>query len=607
MSSRSALLLALTLTSAALAAEVAPQKFESGGVSVEMLTARPMEGEDVELRFAIRSADGTSLNGIRPAAWIDQHNPQKDGGGCKEKIQAFLGGTLRARPVVDLNSYYVITLNAEASIAVIDPLIGFGGSKLLTAVTLQSPGADWVLSRDQRRLFVSMPLVNRVAVIDTEKWDVVQNLDVPLQPGRLVLHDDGRVWVASDRALSILDPRTSSIVKSIPLGPAPHQLAFTPDGKRAVITNGDGKVAIVDAVKGVKLAELVTGASPSGVATSSLSAAVYVIHNDGAIAVIDANTREITKRIEAKPGLNSIQFAPGGRWGFVTNAKENVVHVIDSSTATIVTTATDVGLRPDQVAFTDDFAYVRAADSDQVKMIRLAALGKDIDANIATFPGGQLPPSAANVTSFASAIVPAPEPKSVLVANPADRVVYYYSEGMAAPMGKFSAVRRSPKAALVIDRSLRETSTGVFTIRTTAPPAGRYDVAFFLNEPRVVHCFDWTVRPDPNARQLAEGVKIEPLLDKKPIVAGQELEVKFRLSHAATSELRRDVRDVRALAFRAPGDWQQRMALEPTDDGLYRMKLTVPKAGVYYVFLESNSMQLNLNDGRPLIFQASER
>ena len=34
-------------------------------------------------------------------------------------------------------------------------------------------------------------------------------------------------------------------------------------------------------------------------------------------------------------------------------------------------------------------------------------------------------------------MVPAPEGNSVLLANPADRVIYYYSEGMAAPMGSF--------------------------------------------------------------------------------------------------------------------------------------------------------------------------
>jgi hypothetical protein len=54
----------------------------------------------------------------------------------------------RARPDVDLNTYYVLALNQEANISVIDPLLGFGTSKLLTLVILKSPGEDWELTSD---------------------------------------------------------------------------------------------------------------------------------------------------------------------------------------------------------------------------------------------------------------------------------------------------------------------------------------------------------------------------------------------------------------------------------------------------------------------------
>jgi YVTN family beta-propeller protein len=589
------------------------QKFETAGVSVEFMGGRPLEGEDVTLRFALRGSDGGRLNGVRPAAWIDSRDPKIGGDGtCKDKIQSFLGGTLRARPQVDLNAYWIVTLNVEPSIAVLDPLLGYGGSKLLTAVTLQSPGVDWALSGDQRHIFVSMPLVNRVAVIDTESWSIVKNIDTGFRPARVALHGS-MLWVAheneraADAALTVIDTGSLKAVATIATGRAPHQLAFSPDGNRAFVTNGgDGTVSILDTTAQKKIADVATGPSPAGIASSELSAAAYVIDSDGSIAVIDSNATTVSRRIEARPGLSSITFAPGGRWGFITNAKENAVHVIDSATSAIVTTATDVGENPDQVSFTEDFAYVRAAGSDQVKLIRLAALGNDPEANIATFPGGQIPPEAAGTFSFASAIVAAPEPKSVLVANPADRLVYFYQEGMAAPMGNFRAAGRSPKAALVLDRSLRETEPGVFSIRTKVPAAGRYDVAFFLNEPRVVHCFDLTVRPDPGLKReiAARAVTVEPLFTKKEVHAGQDLEVQFRLTNPNTHQPHRNLKDVRALVFLAPGVWQKRINAEPGQDGVYRVKLTVPRAGIYYVFLESGSLQLKLNASRPFIFEA---
>ena len=82
-------------------------------------------------------------------------------------------------------------------------------------------------------------------------------------------------------------------------------------------------------------------------------------------------------------------------------------------------------------------------------------------------------------------MVPAPEGNSVLVANPADRVIYYYSEGMAAPMGSFQNYRRNPRAVMVVDRSLREVTSGVYSTTTKLPKSGIYDVAFLLDSPRI--------------------------------------------------------------------------------------------------------------------------
>ena len=46
----------------------------------------------------------------------------------------------------------------------------------------------------------------------------------------------------------------------------------------------------------------------------------------------------------------------------------------------------------------------------------------------------------------------------MLVANAADQAVYYYREGMAAPMGTFKTYSCEPLAVMVVDRSLRERS-----------------------------------------------------------------------------------------------------------------------------------------------------
>ena len=106
---------------------------------------------------------------------------------------------MRARPDVDLNSYYLLALNKSADISVIDPLLGFGGSKLLTLVMMKSPGEDWVLTRDGELLFVTLPLIDQVAVINTRSWKVLIYVDVGPKPARIIVQPDQQyIWVAND-------------------------------------------------------------------------------------------------------------------------------------------------------------------------------------------------------------------------------------------------------------------------------------------------------------------------------------------------------------------------------------------------------------------------
>jgi hypothetical protein len=101
-------------------------------------------------------------------------------------------------------------------------------------------------------------------------------------------------------------------------------------------------------------------------------------------------------------------------------------------------------------------------------MINIADLAKE--APVSSFPAGQKSPGDSPSTSIASAIVPAPGEGSVLVANPADRMIYYYTEGMAAPMGSFQNYKRDPRALLVLDNSLRETAAFIRAPRDFRKP-----------------------------------------------------------------------------------------------------------------------------------------
>jgi YVTN family beta-propeller protein len=588
-----------------------PQKITREGLALEF-SSEPLgpgkaeqknvlEGQPASIRFKITdAATGNPVTGLHPSAWIDQREPgvADEAKRCSEKVRSFLQATLSKRADVDLNSYFILSLNQEPNISVIDPLSGFGASKLLTLVALKSPGEDWTMNGDQSRLFVSMPAAGQLAVIDTATWRVTDNIEVRGQPARIRLqHDEKYLWIADDTntaksGVTVVDTSSLKVAAYIPTGPGPHHITISDDDRYVFVTNSNGTLSVIDVATLVKVKEIKTGSLPSGIAFSRLSNAVYVLNEgDGALVVISARSLEVTARIVGKPGSRAISITPDGRLGFVLNQAENLVYIFDTSNNRLLHTVR-AGTSPDQVAFTRNFAYVRSLGEEFVTMIRLANLDKEsIEPSVTRFPGGQKAPRLSPSMSQASSIVRAPEEGAVLLANPADQTIYYYTEGMAAPMGSFQNYRRDPRALLVLDKSLSETSPGVYSTTTELARAGEYDVAFFLDSPRVLHCFNLSVGANPEFRQKSEiAIRVEPLANAKTGRLQENYRLRFRVIDNRSNQPKVGLTDMIVMVVLNPGDWQESQAARSVGAGVYEISFVPPQAGVYYVFFQCPSL-----------------
>ena len=604
----------------------APQRYTLQGVTVEF-TAEPvargkaselLEGTEATVRFKITDNNaGKAISNLRPAAWIDLRTESKapDARGCREKVQSFLQASFSNRPDIDLNAYFILALNHEPNISVIDPFSGFGGSKLYTLVALPSPGEDWVLSRDKKRLYVSMPLVNQVAVVDTVSWKVLTNVAAGAKPARLALqHDEKYLWVGNDSTeevdggVTAIDTATLKVAAQLKTGAGHHEIALTDDDRYGFITNKQtGTLSVIDVRKLVRVKDLKVGSLPTAVAYSSLGKAVYVANEgDGTITAIDGLRHEILTSMKAQPGLHAMRFLPDGRFGFVVNRSTNAVYIFDVSTNRLIH-AVAVGPKPDQITFTKDFAYVRSSGNEFVTMIKITELGKEgYEVAVNRFPAGQKAPQESSFTSLADAVVPAPEAGAVIVANPADKMIYFYTEGMAAPMGSFQNYRRDPRAVLVLDNSLSETSPGVYTTTVRLNKHGQYDVAFLLDAPRMVNCFGLTVKENPELpKQQEVAIKIEPLLKETSLRVGESYKLRFKVTDTSSNQPKA-VKDMGVLVFLAPGIWQQREWATPVGDGVYEMSFVPPQAGAYYIFFQSPSLGVRFNQVPNLILQATK-
>jgi hypothetical protein len=142
----------------------------------------------------------------------------------------------------------------------------------------------------------------------------------------------------------------------------------------------------------------------------------------------------------------------------------------------------------------------------------------------------------------------------------------------------------------VVDRSLRETTSGVYTTTTKLPKSGIYDVAFLLDSPRLTHCFSAEAKPNPDVpREKQVAVRIEYLNKDAQVSVGENYRLRFKLVDTATAKAKSDLKDVRVLTMLTSGTWQKRDFARSVGDGVYELDIKVPQTGLYFVFVESRS------------------
>ncbi|MGE8306793.1 MAG: cytochrome D1 domain-containing protein [Pseudomonas kermanshahensis] len=576
------------------------------GVTVEF-EARPLaggelrEGAFANVRFKVSDqTSGQPLSGMAPGAWIDpaQSAPVGDRDqSCKARVALFLKSSIGARPLLDLNSYFLLMLNKDASLTVIDPTVSVGGvTSTMARIELPGRPMDWAATGDDKQVFVSIPERGKVAVIDTETFTRVADLDAGDQPTRVALQpDQHRLWVgnnSSDPAkggVTVIDVPGRSTLKSFATGSGHHEIAFSSDSRYAFVSNRDsGTLSIID-IPEMRLAKtLEVGPHPLSVSYSALSQAVYVVDGqEGTVRVIDARSHQPRHTVTAEQGLGPMRFSSDGRYGIVLNTLENQALVIDASTDTLIHRI-PVAAEPYQLTFTKGYAYVRGLASPKVSMINLSSLGEGRSPIVQGFDAGPAAPRQAGDLPLAQGLSVSRDDNSVFVVNPVDNTTYFYAEGMNAPMSGYNNRGHQARAAIVVDRSLREVAPGVYGSTVKLPAAGKFDVAFLLNQPQIIHCFSTDVGEAPNARKH-KGAHAEFLGLEQPLPQHGAFTARVRIV-GDDGEPRLGLNDLSLRYFLAPSSMPRNLRLEEVGEGVYQAALTLPEAGAWYLHVQSPSL-----------------
>lgn len=568
-------------------------------------------GDWADVTFHITDAStGEPIKGRYPAAWMDLGEAWEAKGerpmSCRDRVATYLQGIVGVRPMIDLNSHFLLVMNRDASISVIDPVVGVTGvTNLFAQINLSRPGADWVLNGDDKKLFVTMPLGGAVALVDTESFEVSHEIEAGSNPMRAELQGDQRyLWVGNNATdtdksgVTVIDAEDLEPIAFIPTGAGHHEIAFSDGDRYAFVTNRDaGTVSVIDVQSLTKVTDIETGPKPISIAYSPLGGAVYVTDADtGSITVIDPETREIRARIQSQPGLGPLRFNNDGRWGMAVNASTNTVHVIDAS-ADRLAHSIAVGKQPYQVSFTTSFAYVRSLGTQDVGLIPISELDAAETPPVTYIPAGQQAPGTAAEISIADSIIPAvKQAAAAYIVNQAEGTVSYYMEGMGAPMGSFRNYGHEARAIEIVDRSLAEKVPGVYRGRVKIPVEGTYDVAFMMDTPQFLHCFTAKVVPDETAQDADGSMAVEYEPTDRRMTVGESKTIRFRLADVSSGIAVTDVPDVSVLYYRSDGRGRTVQPARSLGGGLYEATVQVSVPATYYVFVSAPSKGLDYSD-----------
>lgn len=605
---------ALALTAALLAAPAghaapdtpAPQRLEQGGLAIEFDVRQVGDGEGAGVaQLTLSDArSGRPVEGARPAAWMVRRHSEAVAGerSCEDKARALVSGSLGDRADIDLNGYRLLTLNHDHTIAFINPLVRLRNTQLESIVQLPGAGHDWTLAGDGRHLAVSLREANAVALVDVVSRRVAATVPTGAGslPTRLLADPDGRrLWVGLDGAAEVLaiDLATAQVAGRVPVGRGLHTLALAPGQPWLFATHSDsGSVSVIDRATLRRLGEVPVGATPVAAAWSEAAQRLAVLSaNGGQLALLDPVALRVGATVPLARGVLALALFDGGRRALVANHSTHKLTLVDLASARVVAERR-VAERPDQIALTRDFAYVRSQSTAAVQLIALAAAREGRLEGPAVPMGQRAPAEAPEAINVASVLAAAPEGNGMLVANAGDGSIYRYAQGMMVPVNSHSNYRRRARGLLVLDGSLAERAPGRFEAALRVPRSGRYDVVVRNQQPALTACFTLALEgAPPSPAQQAAAARPRPRLLAARALGEGRLGLEFTLAPAESAAA---TGPVTVLLVQQRGRWQGRAVATQLAPGRYRVQLDDLPPGDFEALVAAPALELGYAEGR---------
>ncbi|HMF79750.1 MAG TPA: bifunctional YncE family protein/alkaline phosphatase family protein [Bryobacteraceae bacterium] len=284
--------------------------------------------------------------------------------------QTFLPG----RPVdlaFDSNKSLLAVLNME-SIQLVDGGTGVPQGEFKTKTTSYCgiafrPGNHEIWASETTTKGTDSIFIGKLNAAETPDGSERIALPGHAVPAGIVFSPDGdTAYIALNRnnTIAIVDARTRSVKKEIPVGLAPFSVALSPAGDRLYVSNRGGHAPSPGQAQGFS--------SGAALATDKQTGAVL----NGTVSVVDVNSGAV-REVTVGRAPTGLALSPDGRTLAVANSHSDSITLIDTAklTATAVSIPTWpeglLGSEPVAVAFAPkgDRLYVAAATNNAVVVL----------------------------------------------------------------------------------------------------------------------------------------------------------------------------------------------------------------------------------------------
>ncbi|MDW5316781.1 hypothetical protein [Rhizobium sp. PL01] len=578
-----------------------------GGISVRWTFSPAREtGLGILDVFVSDKASGAPIRYDKGAVlgWM-----QRDRGGlvepeksCAEKIKTLATQGIGRRSDIDLNQYRIVSLNADGSMAFINPFVGFNNAKLESIVDLKSRPLDWLQVKDRMEMWVLLADPAKLVAVDLHSSTVTRTILLPDTGAARHMNFEPstrRLWIGLPGAgqiasLALDDPEAQLEVSK---APGLADILSTPDGIAVAWLDDNNALRFLGHAAG-KPDLLLPEAAEALVHSSNAKQTIVGVANGTLHFMPDGEGIQASELI-LPHRLKAMQLLDDGR--LVLAIGEGRASVVDLATRHVVLQLTT---QPgaDRIVLTHQFAYAVGGPSGHATMYALEDLRRGRNQALDVMVSS---PDPSDEDGTMSRVAAAPEGNGILVASQTDGMIYQYSEGMMAPVGSYSNYRRAAVGLDIVDYAFQEVGAGHYRATVKAGNGGRYELLIGAIGPRVSSCSDLIIngghaqQTSPAARLHAQFLGAgERGTGEHPAATGIiRVGVTEILPGRAPVTLA-GLTDLTLLVFDKHTGWQRRVLLRDMGGGQYETMVKLPRKSNYDLLVSSRSANLSFVEGQ---------